>query len=127
MQVSLAQVAIPDASSMSIMDYGVAVSGAIVFLFFLWKAYTERRNHPAAPYVGIPNLVITAIIALLVIGGDSISLNIYGDVFAVVLGFVIKVVTQVLLWPFWFAGLIIVPISHIAPKIIEGFKMIYAK
>lgn len=127
MEVTLAQVAVPDIAGMSAIDFGVALGGLFVLLFFLWKAYTERGNHPAAPYTGVPYLVITAVIGMLVFGGESISLNIYGDVVAVIMGFVIKILTHVFLWPFWFAGLIITPLSHIAPKIMEGFRGIYRK
>jgi hypothetical protein len=101
------------------------LGGIAVFLYFLYKGWTDRARTPAAPYVGTPYIAITLMIMLIAIVGDSISLNMYTGYFALIFGFVIKVGMTLFVWPFWLAGLIMIPFVHIGSKLTEAFKKTY--
>ena len=122
---TLAQVAIPQVAGMSVIDFGLSLAGVVVFLYFIYKAWTERARTPAAPYVGTPYIAITMVLMTIAVIGDSVALNMYSSYFAMAFGFLLKVAMYVLIWPFWLAGLLIIPFAHIGPKLKEAFNKAY--
>ena len=122
MPVTLAQVAVP--SLTSIVDFGVALVGLLVFSMLLFKAYKDRKDKPAAPYLGTPMIVITLVILTILFAGGTIALDAYTGIFAMVFGFVLKIAMTALVWPFWLAGLLVIPSAHIYPYLADAFRSI---
>lgn len=102
MSVTLAQVALPGVTNM--FELVMIFAGVLVLVYLLYAFI--KSGGDISPYVGMPSLSLLGFMALLVIGGNFVTLATLPTLVASLLAFVVEITTSIFIWPFLIVGLI---------------------